>query len=68
MTKPIISISNLSKNYEAVNVLNGLNWQIQAGEIMALLGKNGAGKSTLLECIMNIRQFETGELKLWGYS
>lgn len=68
MTLPIISIKNMSKNYGSVNVLNGLNWQVQAGEIVALLGKNGAGKTTLLECIMNIRQFENGELKLWGYS
>ncbi len=68
MTYPLISIKNMSKNYQAVNVINGLNWQIQAGEIVALLGKNGAGKTTLLECIMNIRQFENGELKLWGYS
>lgn len=64
MTKPIISITNMSKNYSEVNVLNGLNWQINPGEIVALLGKNGAGKSTLLECIMNIRQFQNGELKI----
>ncbi len=54
----------MSKNYSEVNVLNGLNWQINPGEIVALLGKNGAGKSTLLECIMNIRQFQNGELKI----
>jgi ABC-2 type transport system ATP-binding protein len=68
MTKPIISIKNMSKNYDSVNVINGLNWQVMPGEIVALLGKNGAGKSTLLECIMNILQFQSGELKLWGYS
>ena len=68
MTEPIITIKNMSKNYESVNVLNGLNWNVMPGEIVALLGKNGAGKSTLLECIMNIQQFENGKLKLWGYS
>ncbi len=68
MTQPVISIKNMSKNYDSVNVINGLNWQIQPGEIIALLGNNGAGKTTLMECMMNIRQFETGELKLWGYS
>lgn len=68
MIKPIISIKHLSKTYDGVNVLNGIEWDVQKGDIVALLGKNGAGKSTLLECIMNIRQFEFGELKIWGYS
>jgi len=66
MTKPIISISNLSKSYKDTNVLKSLSWQIEQGDIVALLGKNGAGKSTLLEIIMNLREFNSGELKLWG--
>ncbi len=68
MTKPLILIKKMIKNYHAINVINGLSWKVQQGQIVALLGKNGAGKSTLLECIMNIRQFQSGELMLWGYS
>ena len=66
MNSPIVSISNLNKSYSATPVLNALNWDIQQGDIVALLGKNGAGKSTLLESIMNLRQFDSGELALWG--
>lgn len=66
MDNPIISISNLTKSYDKTPVLKSLNWQVEQGDIVALLGRNGAGKSTLLELIMNLRQFENGDLKLWG--
>ncbi|MBL4661815.1 MAG: ABC transporter ATP-binding protein [Alcanivoracaceae bacterium] len=65
MNPAIISIKNMTKSYQEKTVLNSLNWQIQKGDIIALLGKNGAGKSTLLETIMNLREFNSGELKLW---
>ena len=61
----VISITNLSKSYAGTRVLDALDWQVEQGDIVALLGKNGAGKSTLLESIMNLRQFEVGDLKLW---
>jgi ABC-2 type transport system ATP-binding protein len=68
MSNNIISIKNLSKSYHDHSVLDQLNWQIEQGDIVALLGKNGAGKSTLLESIMNLRQFDSGSLQLWNYS
>ncbi len=66
MNDPIISITNLNKSYDDTKVLNDLSWQINQGDIVALLGKNGAGKSTLLETIMKLRDFENGQLKIWG--
>jgi ABC-2 type transport system ATP-binding protein len=66
MNNPIISITNLSKSYKEHNVLNNLNWQVEQGDIVALLGKNGAGKSTLLESIMNLREVNQGDIKIWG--
>lgn len=66
MTNSILSINNLNKSYKDKQVLDDLNWEIQKGEIIALLGKNGAGKSTLLESIMNLREYQSGELQLWG--
>ena len=48
MTNNIISIKNLSKSYQQQKVLDDLDWNIQQGDIVALLGKNGSGKSTLL--------------------
>lgn len=65
MSSSIISITNLSKSYQGTPVLKSLDWQIEQGDIVALLGKNGSGKSTLLETIMNLRDFDSGDLKLW---
>jgi len=66
MNKSVISIKTMCKSYKDKKVLQSLNWDIAKGDIVALLGKNGAGKSTLLESIMNLREFESGELKIWG--
>lgn len=48
-TKPVaISITDLKKSYKNLNVLNGINLQVERGSIFALLGLNGAGKTTLI--------------------
>ena len=47
----LLEIKNLKKKYGDFEALKGLNFSVNAGEIVALLGKNGAGKTTLLNCI-----------------
>jgi ABC-2 type transport system ATP-binding protein len=66
MNQPLISIKNMSKSYKNKKVIDNLNWDINKGDIIALLGKNGAGKSTLLESIMNLRDLQSGEITIWG--
>ena len=66
MNNSVISIKNMCKSYKEKQVLKDLNWEIEKGDIIALLGKNGAGKSTLIESIMNLRDHQSGELKIWG--
>jgi len=68
MTSPIISIRNLRKSYSLNTVLSDLNWEIEQGDIVGLVGKNGSGKSTLLETIMNLRDIDYGTLRLWDMS
>jgi len=57
----------MDKFYKDKQVLKDLNWEIDKGDIVALLGKNGSGKSTLIESIMNLRNLQSGELKIWGH-
>lgn len=45
-------------------VLKGLDWQIEAGKVIGLLGRNGAGKTTLLECMLGLRQAGAGTVKV----
>lgn len=61
-----IKISNLSKSYGTHIVLKGLDFNIQQGEIFALLGVNGAGKTTSLECIEGLRKYDSGNITING--
>lgn len=49
----LLSISNLTCSYDKNNILDNLSLEIDAGQIVGLLGMNGAGKTTLLKCIGN---------------
>jgi len=66
ITKTIIKINNLNKSYKKEQVLKELNWQVNQGDIVGLLGKNGAGKSTLLKSLLNIEEIDSGEITLFG--
>lgn len=47
-------------------VLKGIDFQIEKGEIFALLGVNGAGKTTALECIEGLRKYDSGAITVNG--
>ncbi|GGX03318.1 ABC transporter ATP-binding protein [Undibacterium macrobrachii] len=62
-----IRIKGLSKQFKPQRVLKNLDWEIEAGSIVGLLGRNGAGKSTLIECLLGLRDVEPeSEVYLFG--
>ena len=61
-----IQVRGLKKNYGSHGVLKGLDLQIKAGEIFALLGVNGAGKTTALECMEGLRKYDSGMVAVNG--
>lgn len=61
-----IKVCGLKKSYGGHTVLNGLDFQIEKGEIFALLGVNGAGKTTSLECIEGLRKYDGGTIIVNG--
>lgn len=61
-----ISIHQLSKSFGTQNVLSDLDWKIEAGSIVGLLGRNGAGKTTLIESMLGLRECNRGEVLLFG--
>jgi ABC-2 type transport system ATP-binding protein len=63
---PIVSLSSVSKRFGSHQVLDRLDWQIAPGQVVGLLGRNGAGKSTLLECLLGLREPDSGEVALFG--
>lgn len=61
-----IQVRELKKSYGSHIVLKGLDFQIESGEIFALLGVNGAGKTTALECIEGLRKYDSGMIAVNG--
>lgn len=61
-----IQISGLKKSYGKTEVLKGISFHVEKGEIFGILGVNGAGKTTVLECIEGFRKYEHGEITING--
>ena len=62
----MLEIKDLKKRFKAKEVLKNLNFSINEGEIVCLLGNNGAGKTTLINCILRMLQADAGSIFLEG--
>jgi polar amino acid transport system ATP-binding protein len=62
MHEPLLAIQGLRKSFGDNEVLKGIDLQVQAGEVIAIIGKSGSGKSTLLRCINGLETFQSGSL------
>ena len=60
----MISIKNIKKSFNQVNVLNGINLDVAKGESMVVIGGSGTGKSVLLKVILGLIQPDSGEIFL----
>ena len=59
----ILQVRNLEAWYGESHILHGINFDVNAGEVVTLLGRNGAGKTTTLKSIMGIIGKRTGSVK-----
>src|SRR4026209_1451584 len=66
MTKTIISVKNLVRNYGNFQAVKGISFDVYEGEIFGFLGPNGAGKSTTLEIIETLRTKTSGQVIVDG--
>jgi D-xylose transport system ATP-binding protein len=66
MTEPLLVLDNITKNYGAVQALQGVSFSIAKGEVIALLGDNGAGKSTLVKIISGGLEASSGSMMFEG--
>jgi D-xylose transport system ATP-binding protein len=63
---PLLEIRDLTKTFGSVQALSEVDFEVQSGEVMALVGDNGAGKSTLIKCIAGIHGHDSGEILFEG--
>ncbi len=64
--QPIISITNLCKQYGEKTVLNNINLEVYPGQIIGYIGPNGAGKSTTVKVLTGVIQDYTGNVQVAG--
>ena len=66
MADCMLKVDNLVVNYGAIRALRGISFEVDAGEIITLIGANGAGKSTTLHAISNIIKKTSGTVVFAG--
>jgi len=67
VTTSAIEAINLSKSFGSLTAVDGLNLEVDAGEVVGFLGPNGAGKSTTLRLLLGLLRPTSGEARLLGH-
>ena len=66
MAPVLLSVSNVTKSYGARRAVDGVSFQVQAGQTVGLIGPNGAGKSTMVSLICGLLRADAGSILLGG--
>jgi ABC-type branched-subunit amino acid transport system ATPase component len=64
----LLEIHALTKSFDGVHALRGVELSVQAGRVTGLIGPNGAGKTTLFNCVSGMLRPDTGDIKFAGQS
>jgi simple sugar transport system ATP-binding protein len=68
MTTPLLRLTDVSKSFGPIDVLQDVSLEVSAGEVLCLLGDNGAGKSTLIKILSGVHRPSSGTMEIAGKS
>jgi D-xylose transport system ATP-binding protein len=63
---PLLELRGVTKSFGSVQALSEVDFEVRAGEVMALVGDNGAGKSTLIKCVAGTHAADSGQILFEG--
>lgn len=66
MAEPLVKLTQIKKSFGPVDVLKGVDLEVFAGKVTALVGDNGAGKSTLIKGLAGVQPYDSGEVHFMG--
>ncbi len=63
----VVKLHDIHKSFGSVEVLKGVSFEIDKGEVVAIIGRSGSGKSTALRCINRLETIQSGTLEVCGH-
>ena len=63
---PMLEVKNIKKNFGDTEVLKGLDFSLEKGEVLAIIGSSGSGKTTLLRCLNFLESLDEGKITVNG--
>lgn len=63
---PIIEVNQLKKSFDSLEVLKEVSFDVQAGEVIAVIGPSGSGKSTMLRSLIHLEEVSGGTIRILG--